>query len=205
VLEKVFEPFFTTKEVGKGSGLGLSQVYGFVRQTGGYITAESEVGAGTTFQLYLRPTDALVDTRTAPATPNQVEHGTERVLAVEDDPAVLSLTVDLLSGLGYQVVTAADATEAMKLLKGGKPLDLLFTDVMMPGGVGGVQLAREARKLRPALKVLLTSGYVGEASALDGGEFPLLAKPYERIALAAKVRETLNIDRQTAPTAAVAR
>jgi signal transduction histidine kinase len=191
VLERIFEPFFTTKEVGKGSGLGLSQVYGFVRQTGGFVTADSELGSGTTFRLFLQATEASAETRAQPERNAEEQRGTERVLAVEDDPAVLSLTVDLLSGLGYEVTTAPDAEAALQLLRGDDPVDLLFTDVMMPG-VGGVQLAREARVLRPELKVLLTSGYVGDSSDLDGGEFPLLPKPYERSALAATVRETLT-------------
>jgi signal transduction histidine kinase len=191
VLSRIFEPFFTTKEVGKGSGLGLSQVYGFVRQTGGYVVAKSEVGHGTTFQLYLKPTEGAVEQRSAPEAPRVAEGGAERILAVEDDPAVLSLTLETLSGLGYQVSTAADAREALEVLKGGEPFDLLFTDVMMPGGVGGIQLARQAREIRPDLKVLLTSGYVGEASVLDETDFPLLPKPYERGVLAAKIRDAL--------------
>jgi len=202
VLERVFEPFFTTKEVGKGSGLGLSQVYGFVRQTGGFISAESKVGSGTTFQLFLQPTEATAEARTGTESVREVEHGTERVLAVEDDAAVLSMTVDLLAGLGYQVSTAADAKEALALLNSGAPVDLLFSDVMMPGGMGGVQLAREARTLRPGIKVLLTSGYIGEAGAVDAGEFPLLPKPYERNALAAMVRDTLTAEGATSPARA---
>ena len=118
--------------------------------------------------------------------------GTGRILAVEDDPAVLSVTLETLSGLGYQVTTAADAKEALELLGLGEPVDLLFSDVMMPGGVDGVALARQAQEVRPELKILLTSGYVGEAGTLDGHDFPLIAKPYDPGALASKIRAALG-------------
>ena len=191
VLERVFEPFFTTKEVGKGSGLGLSQVYGFVRQSGGFVTAESKLGAGTRFLLYLPASLETPAERPVTAEPQAAARGrSERILVVEDDEPVLALTVEMLGGLGYRITTARDAPSALQVLKGDEPFDLLFSDVVMPGGISGVQLAHMARELRPGLKVLLTSGYVGEAG--QGEEFDLMDKPYERTALANKLRELLD-------------
>jgi CheY-like chemotaxis protein len=192
VRDRVFEPFFTTKEVGKGSGLGLSQVYGFVRQSEGEVQLHSTPGQGTTFILRL-PVSDEPDARAEPETPAMmVEGGRERILVVEDDPTVLTLTLDMLSGLGYQVVTATNASDALKVLQSDAPIDLLFSDVVMPGGVSGVSLARTARELRPGLRVLLTSGYVGEGAVLETKEFPLLDKPYETRLLSAKLRKLLD-------------
>jgi len=192
VRDRVFEPFFTTKEVGKGSGLGLSQVYGFVRQSEGEVRVHSTVGQGTTFSLRL-PATAEAAERAAPeAPPAVVEGGHERILVVEDDPTVLTLTVDMLSGLGYQVATATNAADALKIIQSEAEIDVLFSDVVMPGGVSGVSLARTARELRPGLRVLLTSGFVGEGAVLETAEFPLLDKPYETSLLAAKLRKLLD-------------
>ncbi|MGZ3377141.1 MAG: response regulator [Phenylobacterium sp.] len=192
VRERVFEPFFTTKEVGKGSGLGLSQVYGFVRQSEGEVQLHSTVGQGTTFALRL-PVSEEPDGRVeADAPPVTVEGGRERILVVEDDPTVLTLTLDMLSGLGYQVVSATNANEALEVIQSNAPIDLLFSDVVMPGGVSGVSLARTARELRPDLRVLLTSGYVGEGAVMETKEFPLLDKPYETRLLSAKLRKLLD-------------
>jgi signal transduction histidine kinase/response regulator RpfG family c-di-GMP phosphodiesterase len=192
VLERVFEPFFTTKEVGKGSGLGLSQVYGFVRQSGGHIQAESRPGQGTAFRLYLaRSVEVAADLPASRAAAADVG-GSETVLVVEDDPSVLALTVELLSGLGYRVLTAQNAAEALKVLKSKTSIDLLFSDVVMPGGVSGLQLGRQARDLRPGLQVLLTSGFMGQAADQSGAEFPLIDKPYERSVLAARLRQMLD-------------
>jgi PAS domain S-box-containing protein len=163
VRERVFEPFFTTKEVGKGSGLGLSQVYGFVRQSEGDILLTSEPGQGTCFTLRLPACEAgpeAVEPEARQAA--LLEGGHERILVVEDDATVLSLTTDMLTGLGYQVTSATHAAEALAVLHSGAEIDLLFSDVVMPGGVSGVSLARTARELRPDLRVLLTSGFVGE-------------------------------------------
>jgi signal transduction histidine kinase len=192
VRERVFEPFFTTKEVGKGSGLGLSQVYGFVRQSDGEVRVESTVGEGTAFQILLPATAARAQAVTADPRPTQVEGGSEHLLLVEDDPTVLALTLDVLTGLGYQVKTATNAAEALEVLQGDPAIDLLFTDVVMPGGVSGVGLARTARELRPGLRVLLTSGFIGETQVKEGAEFPLLDKPYETPALAAMLRQLLD-------------
>ncbi len=190
VASRIFEPFFTTKEVGKGSGLGLSQVYGFVNQSGGHVRVESAPGKGATFELFLPPTDRPADVRAAPGN-EAPEGGAERLLVVEDDPAVLAFTVDLLKGLGYDVTMAADAKAALSMIRGKKRIDLLFSDVIMPGGLSGIELARQARLARPDLKILLTSGYIGERPA-DIAEFPLIDKPYERNALASKLREVFN-------------
>jgi CheY-like chemotaxis protein len=191
VRERVFEPFFTTKEVGKGSGLGLSQVYGFVRQSGGQVALESQPGEGTVFKLYLTPSAASATPRQSVSAPVEVG-GTEKILAVEDDLAVLSLTVEMLKSLGYKVATASDAAQAMAVLKADPGIDLLFSDVVMPGGVSGLQLAREARAMRDDLQVLLTSGFVGYDGEAPVSEFPLIDKPYEQPALAAKLRELLD-------------
>ncbi|WP_243626041.1 response regulator [Phenylobacterium hankyongense] len=192
VRERVFEPFFTTKEVGKGSGLGLSQVYGFVRQSEGEVRLDSAVGQGTAFHLRLPISEAPLQEVRAEAPQAEIVGGTERILLVEDEPTVLALTLDMLTGLGYQVATATNAAEALEVLHSGAEVDLLFTDVVMPGGVSGVSLARTARELRPDLRVLLTSGYVGEGAVIENAEFPLLDKPYESTLLAAKLRKLLD-------------
>jgi signal transduction histidine kinase/DNA-binding response OmpR family regulator len=193
VRERVFEPFFTTKEVGKGSGLGLSQVYGFVRQSDGEVRLDSEPGKGTTFALRLPlSAEPVSEDLRASVQPSEVVGGADRILLVEDDQRVLSLTLDLLVGLGYVVTCASNAGEALEVLRSDTEIDLLFSDVVMPGGVSGVSLARTARELRPGLAVLLTSGFVGEGSAVDNVEFPLLDKPYETPMMASKLRKLLD-------------
>jgi PAS domain S-box-containing protein len=192
VRERVFEPFFTTKEVGKGSGLGLSQVYGFVRQSDGEVRVDSALDRGTRFQLRLPLSDAPAEAVRADETPKEVTGGVERVLLVEDDPTVLALTLDMLTGLGYEATTATHAGEALKIIASEEPIDLLLTDVVMPGGISGVELARAAQEARPGLPVLLTSGFMGEGAALETSEFPLLDKPYETATLAAKLRKVLD-------------
>ena len=215
VLERVFEPFFTTKEVGKGSGLGLSQVYGFVRQSEGEVRLESTVGQGTTFRLLLPASTAPAQDVRPAAPPTLMEGGSEHLLVVEDDPQVLALTVDMLSGLGYAVTTAANAADALEVIRSETRIDLLFSDVVMPGGVSGVSLARTAREVRPDLRVLLTSGFVGEGgAALAAREFPLLDKPYDAAELAARLRALLaarpkakrgkGVESSSAPTPAAA-
>jgi len=193
-IERIFEPFFTTKDVGKGSGLGLSQVYGFVQQSGGRITVDSRPGQGASFRLYLRSCDKREEAP-QPARPGAAaadQPGRGRVLVVEDDPQVLAVTVEMLEGMGYEVVTASNARAALERLETDAGFDLLFSDVIMPGGRNGVELATLARDLRPELKVLLTSGYVGEAGLLAGDAFELIDKPYERSTLAAKLQELLG-------------
>jgi PAS domain S-box-containing protein len=194
VLARAFEPFFTTKQVGKGSGLGLSMVYGFVRQSGGHAKIYTEPGHGTTVRLYFpratKPDAAEVLREDLP-----VVGGHEHVLVVEDDALVREHAVALLLGLGYRVTCAADGAEALEILRGTEPVDLLFTDVVMPGGLNGRELADAAQVLRPGLKVLYTSGYTENAivhhGRLDRG-VQLLGKPYRRQQLAQKVRAVLD-------------
>ena len=191
-LERIFEPFFTTKDVGKGSGLGLSQVYGFVQQSGGQISVESDPGQGSRFRLLLKASDKELEV--APDAPDTkaLQPGRGKLLVVEDDAQVLAVTVAVLSELGYEVATATNAQLAMEHLEAGEPVDLLFSDVVMPGGCNGVELARRAKVLRPDLKVLLSSGYVGEAVSMAPDSFDLIDKPYERSTLAARLAQLLG-------------
>ena len=192
VAKHVFEPFFTTKEVGKGSGLGLAQVYGFLQQSGGEVRVHSKVGQGTVFELYLPLTDRpLPAAAGAPSAASALVGGSEEVLVVEDDEQVRALTVDMLKGLGYGVVVASNAKAALSLLKSKHQFGALMTDVVMPGGMSGIQLAKTARKLRPDLPILLTSGYAGGQGAADG-EFAFLSKPYELGVLASRLREVIG-------------
>ncbi len=192
---RAFEPFFTTKDVGKGTGLGLSQVYGFVRQAGGHAQIKSEVDGGTSVELYLpRSAEKEVGVRPDHALPLRRAAAGEVVLVVEDEPAVLEMAVESLSELGYRTLTATRASEALARLGGPDRIDILFSDVVMPGGMNGVQLSVEARRLRPGLRVLLTSGYTG--TALDEhavpADMPLLSKPYQRDELANKLRVVMG-------------
>jgi signal transduction histidine kinase len=190
---RLFEPFYTTKEVGRGSGLGLSQVYGFLQQSGGKVEIESAVGEGSTFRLLLPLTDRRPEAAPAEAEASGAQGGSERVLIVEDDPAVLSVCLDMLQSLGYRCEVAVDAAGALGRLE-ERPFDLLFSDVVMPGGVNGIELARRARAAHPRLEVLLTSGYVGEAALDDLHEFDVIEKPYERAALAGRLRAILDCE-----------
>lgn len=196
ILKQVVEPFFTTKDVGKGSGLGLSMIYGFIRQSAGHLNIYSEVGQGTTVRLYLPRADAAAaepaiarDADKAPA------RGTERILIVEDDAMVRELVVNQLTGLGYHVRTAGNGPDAMKLLGDGEVFDLLFTDMMMPGGMNGHELADAAQRRCPRLHVLFTSGYTEDVVVQrDSGAAPadFLSKPYTRNNLAIKIRQALD-------------
>jgi signal transduction histidine kinase len=191
IAEKVFEPFFTTKEVGKGSGLGLSQVYGFVQQSGGAIRVESEPGRGARFVIDLPLTDAPA-TWHAAELPTTERTGAERILVVDDDPAVRGVGVDLLESLGYVCETADSGLMALSRLQETAEFDLLFSDVVMPGGMNGVELAEAAAALRPGLRILLTSGYVDEAARSRQHGFPIIDKPYERAQLSVAVRQALD-------------
>jgi CheY-like chemotaxis protein len=196
-LARAFEPFFTTKEVGKGSGLGLSQVYGFTRSAGGDVEIESELGTGTTVRLYFpRSVDAATEERQVASSkvPLRRAASGETVLLVEDDEQVLGMAVESLEELQYKVVVARNAGEALQHLRGPERINILFSDVMMPGGMNGAQLAVEAQRLRPELKVLLTSGYVGEfgADQVISEDLPVLTKPYRRDELAQKLRVVLG-------------
>jgi signal transduction histidine kinase/CHASE3 domain sensor protein len=197
--DKVFEPFFTTKEIGKGTGLGLSMVYGFLKQSGGHVKVYSEEGHGTTIRLYLpeavgAPADAGMPT--APAE----RGGGETILVVEDDPLVLDYVSVQLRSLGYAVITARNAAEALSAVDRGENFDLLFTDVIMPGGMNGRVLAEEIERRRPGTKVLFTSGYTENAilhhGRLDPGVL-LLPKPYRKSDLARMLRTALT--REVAP------
>jgi signal transduction histidine kinase/CheY-like chemotaxis protein len=192
ILPHVFEPFFTTKDVGRGSGLGLSQVYGFAEQSGGHVKIYSEVGIGTTVKLYLpKASERLIAGEKQQLIPLRSADGGETVLVVEDDEAVLAMAIESLTDLGYRVLVAHDSQEALAIVKGSERIDILFSDIVMPGGVNGAQLAVEARRLRPDIKVLLTSGYTAAALSNERGlpkELPILSKPYRRDELAAQLR-----------------
>ncbi len=171
VLDRVFEPFYTTKEVGKGSGLELSMVYGFVKQSNGHVAIYSEPELGTTVRIYLPSTSKTAgkpegrDRNDAPAVALPI--GQETVLVVEDDPFVRSYAINCLASLGYRVVEAHDGDEAMKKLASGCAADILFTDIVMPGGISGWELAERAQRANPDLQVLLTSGYALETLAAN--------------------------------------
>jgi PAS domain S-box-containing protein len=194
ILEKVFDPFFTTKPKGEGTGLGLSMVHGFVKQSAGHIRIDSEVGHGTTVRIYLPrssyPEEVLTEVEPGPA-----EGGTERVLVVEDDEEVRSTAADMLVELGYSVLKAKDADSAMAVIESGISIDVLFTDVVMPGKLPSTQLARRAQQKLPYIAVLLTSGYPDNAmlhgDLLDEGA-DILKKPYTREELARRLRQVLR-------------
>jgi len=193
VRDRAFEPFFTTKGPGHGTGLGLSMVYGFVKQSGGHVEIESEIGQGTTIRLYLPRASREAE----PAAPvsTAMPKGDETILVVEDEPEVRAVVMHHVGGMGYQLLEAADATAALSILATPQTIHLLFTDVVLPGGMSGRELAEEARRIRPGLKVLFTSGYTSDAivhhGRLDDG-VDFLAKPYKRAELAQKLREVLE-------------
>ncbi len=185
-VDRVFEPFFTTKEVGKGTGLGLSMVYGFVEQSGGRVAIESKVGVGTTVTLYL-PKATQTPTIEMEAAPMQsVPEGCGRILVVEDNEQLADVTTTMLTELGYQVHCARNGIDAIQMLKSDKVFDVLFSDIVMPRGMNGIELAREAKRLRNNIKILLTSGYAEDALARHGAlnEFMVLKKPFYRADLA---------------------
>jgi CheY-like chemotaxis protein len=194
VVSRAFEPFFTTKDIGKGSGLGLSQVYGFVKQSGGYIAVDTAPGAGTTFTLFLPRCRERADSTGLPSAAGAVPRGGETVLVVEDNEMVLYAALEIIEELGYRVLHATDADGALAILAGGEAIDLLFTDVVMPNGMSGIELARAARRRHPCLPVLLASGYAAHEMAQSGfaGEFPAITKPYRRAELATKLRQALD-------------
>ena len=196
VAARAFEPFFTTKESGQGTGLGLSQVYGFVKQSGGHVKIYSEQNKGTTVKIYLpRFLDEgreSINQTSQPPIPTATEE--EVILVVEDDDDVRANTTTMLRELGYEVLEASDGRSALQILEGKTSIDLLFTDVGLPGGVNGRQLADRARLQRPYLKVLFTSGYARNAIVHQGRLDPgveLLSKPFTLSQLAIKVRQML--------------
>ena len=195
VLEHAFEPFFTTKEVGEGSGLGLSMVYGFARQSDGDAVIESAPGKGTEVSIFLPRSEVTTasDERTQD---NDLKRGQKEVILVlEDDPDVRSFAVVALEGLGYQVFEAGDANAAMQVLEAeAGNIDLLLCDVVLPGGVSGPELAAKARKLRPKLGIVFMSGYAAALYTHDkipGFDEPLLNKPFKRADLAQVIHDTL--------------
>lgn len=193
VLAKVFEPFYSTKPEGKGTGLGLSMVYGFVKQSGGHIKIYSEIGHGTTVRMYLPRELQDEDVLDAPDVGPAIG-GTETILVAEDDEEVRDTVVEMLTELGYRVLKAKDASSALTVVESGIPIDVLFTDVVMPGTLKSPELARKAKERLPNLAVLFTSGYT-ENSIVHGGRLDagveLLSKPYTREALARKIRHVL--------------
>jgi PAS domain S-box-containing protein len=193
VMEQAFEPFFTTKPAGEGTGLGLSMAYGFVKQSGGHIEMASEVGTGTTIKIYL-PRSMEPEVVMSHSVEGELTGGNETILVVEDDLNVQATVVAMLSDLGYQVIHAGNGDSALTMIKSGIPIDLLFTDVVMPGRLRGPDLAKAAKEIIPGLAVLFTSGYtqnaMGHAGRLDPGT-ELLSKPYRREQLARKVRQLL--------------
>jgi signal transduction histidine kinase/ActR/RegA family two-component response regulator len=193
-LNKVFEPFYTTKEVGKGTGLGLSMVYGFVKQSNGHITIQSEKGLGTTILICLPQAEAAATQPTGADLPEPTRQGHEIILVVEDDPLVRTYVLAQISSLGYRTLSASNGPEALNVLRSSEPIDLLFTDIIMPGSINGRELSIEALKLRPDLKVLFTSGYTENAIDHDGRldqGVQLLRKPYRRSDLANMIRAAL--------------
>jgi CheY-like chemotaxis protein len=195
-LAHVFDPFFTTKGPGQGSGLGLSMVYGFVKQSKGHIKIYTEEGHGTTVRMYL-PKAVETKTQDRTAITPQLRGHNEVVLLVEDDEMVRMYAHHLLEDLGYRVLSASNGPEALEVLAKNTDVRLLFTDVIMPGGMNGRQLADAACKLRPSLKVLYTSGYTENAIVHHGRLDPgviLLSKPYQRKDLVTKLRQVLGSD-----------
>jgi signal transduction histidine kinase/DNA-binding response OmpR family regulator len=200
VIARAFEPFFTTKREGEGTGLGLSMAYGFVKQSDGHIRIYSEVGTGTTIKIYLprsmQPEVEVPNTRNVP-----VMGGNETILVVEDDAVVQATVVDMLGALGYRVLKANDGQSALTILQSGVPVDLLFTDVVMPGPVRSVEVARQAKQMFPNIEVLFTSGYTQNAIVHGGRLDPgveLISKPYRREELARKIRQLFGARKDVA-------
>ncbi|TYL84856.1 PAS domain S-box protein [Bradyrhizobium cytisi] len=194
LIERVFDPFFTTKEVGKGTGLGLSMVFGFVKQSGGHIKIYSEEGHGTSVKIYLPRSTGVQETEYESLQNVPITGGNERILVVEDDALVRQYVMTQVKSLGYTALEAANAAEALAIIDADKDVDLLFTDIIMPGNMNGRQLADEAARRRPDLKTLFTSGYTENAivhhGRLDSGVL-LLAKPYRKSELAKMLRTAL--------------
>jgi len=196
VRDRVFEPFFTTKELGRGTGLGLAMVYGFVKQSGGHVTLYSEVGHGTTINLYLPRTAEMRECQSWGAELDYGEsRGREVILVVEDDERVRRITVTRLRMIGYEVLEAHDGPTALQVLDGRSHIDVLFTDLIMPGGLSGRDIATRARELMPEIRVLLTSGYaedVVRADELQRERLSVLRKPYGQAELVTALRNVLG-------------
>jgi CheY-like chemotaxis protein len=206
VLARALDPFFTTKEAGRGTGLGLSMAYGFMRQSNGGLSITSEEGKGTTVTLFFPATDQdTAAARCAPAPRNEVmQCGRETVLVVEDQPDIAALATAILVEHGYRVLAAPNGDTALAMLEEGAKVDLLFSDLIMPGAMNGVMLARAARKRFPHLRVLLATGFAAEVVERDGtlaGEFEILGKPYRRTELLSRVRDVLDTPGEGEPEA----
>ncbi|WP_298875405.1 ATP-binding protein [uncultured Bradyrhizobium sp.] len=192
VIERAFEPFFTTKEVGKGSGLGLSMVYGFAKQSDGHVSIYSEQGLGTTVRIYLPRVGAGQSVADMPETDDAAPRGHETILIAEDDPFVRFSVIQRVEALGYRVVAAVNGREALQRLRADPGIDMLFTDIVMPGGMSGWELAEQARRMRPGLPVLFTSGYALETLVEQGraqAQAVVLTKPYRKAELAQRLRD----------------
>jgi CheY-like chemotaxis protein len=189
-VSRAFEPFFTTKEIGKGTGLGLSQVYGFVNQSGGHIRIDSVPGEGTTISMLLPAQEGEEHPDETSEDEREVRQTAGNVLIVEDEPEVLDIATEIFDSLGYDVLTAPDATVALDILKSNASIDVLFSDVVMPRGINGLELAKEARQIRPDIKILLASGYPVSTLPMqgipEGSSF--ISKPYRWTELAEKLR-----------------
>ncbi|MCG2630395.1 PAS domain S-box protein [Bradyrhizobium sp. WYCCWR 13023] len=192
VIERAFEPFFTTKEVGKGSGLGLSMIYGFAKQSDGHVSIYSEQGLGTTVRIYLPRVGAGQTVAEMPENDEAAPRGHETILIAEDDPFVRFSVILRVEALGYRVVAAVNGKEALQRLRADPGIDMLFTDIVMPGGMSGWELADQARRIRPGLPVLFTSGYALETLVEQGraqAEAVVLTKPYRKTELAQRLRD----------------
>ncbi len=194
--ERIFEPFFTTKEQGKGTGLGMAMVFAFVKRSGGTIKVYSEVGIGTTFIIFLpRSLNTEDENEVVVNEQSRLPRGSETILVVDDEKELLGLAVETLEGLGYRVLTAEDGLQALDIMSHTPDIALLFSDVVMPGGLNGFELAEQASAMYPEMKVLLTSGFTEKAVARNGQarfKANMLSKPYAQAALAIKLREMLG-------------
>ncbi len=198
VVNRIFEPFFTTKDEGQGTGLGLSMVFGFIRQSGGHIVVDSVAGQGTVFRLHLPRADGVVAREPEATGATEIRGGSEAILVVEDNEAVRLVTTELLAQLGYNIIGVDNPQDALALIRSDRAIDLVFSDVVMPGGMDGFDLVKQARACRPALKLLLTSGYSQFAKSSDQGHVPgeapvrVLGKPFRQSELSQALREVLD-------------
>jgi PAS domain S-box-containing protein len=192
VIERAFEPFFTTKEPGRGTGLGLSTIYGFAEQSGGHVAIQSEAGKGTTINLYLPHAEETCERQSEAAEPVPLSQNSEAVLVVEDNAEVREVTMQRVEGLGYVALEAENGAAALRMLEAGEDVQVVLSDIVMPGGVSGYDLVRWIRANAPAIKVLLTTGYAAEETQPGAAEVAILRKPYKRADLAIALRDALG-------------